>query len=220
MTNDNFEASRNWHQELIVHKTVQSLQNNNIAALYAETADEACRQVLQRIPEGSKVGYGGSLTLDQLKLKDTLRKGNYNLLYRHLYEMSQAEQDKVRRESLFADVFLTSTNALTMQGQLVNIDGTGNRVAALVFGPRKIIVIAGVNKIVPDYAAALDRIKNRVAPIHAKRRNKNLPCATTGYCVNCHSPERFCNALVVIQHQYLKNKDRITVVIVGQELGI
>ncbi len=218
--NDNFEVSRKWHKELIARKTIQSLENNNIAALYAETADDACLQVLHRIPEGSKVGYGGSLTLDQLGLKETIRKGKYNLLYRQLYGMSEDEQDKVRRESLFSDVFLMSTNALTMEGHLVNIDGIGNRVAALIFGPPKIIVISGVNKIVPDYEAAVYRIKNHVAPIHAKRRNKNLPCAETGFCVNCHSPERFCNALVVIEHQYLKNKDRITVVIVGEELGI
>jgi len=218
--NDNFEASRKWHKELIARKTIQSLKNNNIAALYAETADDACLQVLNRIPEGSKVGYGGSLTLDQLGLKETIGKGKYNLLHRQLYGMSEDEQDKVRRESLFSDVFLMSTNALTMEGHLVNIDGIGNRVAALIFGPPKIIVISGINKIVPDYEAAIYRIKNHVAPIHAKRRNKNLPCAETGFCVNCHSPERFCNALVVIEHQYLKNKDRITVVIVGEELGI
>jgi len=218
--NENYEASRKWYNGRIARKTIQSLEKNHIAALYAETADEACRQVLDRIPEGSRVGYGGSLTLEQLGLKETIRKGNYTLLYRHLYDMSQAEQDKVRRESIFSDVFLTSTNALTMDGQLVNIDGFGNRVAALIFGPPKVIVVAGVNKIVPDYAAAVNRIKNYVAPIHAKRRNRDLPCATTGFCVNCHSPERFCNALVVIEHQYLKNKDRITVVIVGEELGI
>ena len=218
--NDNIEASRKWHKEMIVQNTIQALEKNNIAALYTETAGSACREVLQRIPEGSKVGYGGSLTLDQMGLKETIRKGNYNLLYRQLYGMSEEEQDKVRRESLFSDVFLMSTNALTMEGHLVNVDGFGNRVAALIFGPPKIIVIAGVNKIVPDYEAAIYRIKNHVAPIHAKRRNKNLPCAETGFCVNCHAPERFCNALVVIQHQLLKDKGRITVVIVGEELGI
>jgi hypothetical protein len=218
--NDNFEASRKWHREVVARKTIQSLEKNNIAGLYAETAEDACLQVLQRIPEGSRVGYGGSLTLDQIGLKETLRKGNYDLLYRQFYGMSEDEQDRVRRDSLFSDVFLMSTNALTMEGHLVNIDGIGNRVAALIFGPPKVIVIAGINKIVPDYEAAVYRIKNHVAPIHAKRRNRDLPCAKAGFCVNCHSPERFCNALVVIEHQYLKIKDRITVVIVGQELGI
>jgi hypothetical protein len=217
---DQIAASRKWHRESIAQKTIQALEKNNITALYTETAEEAFRQVLSRIPEGSKVGYGGSLTLDQLGLKEAIRQGNYTLLYRHLYEMSEEEQDRVRRESIFSDVFLMSTNALTMEGQLVNMDGFGNRVAALFFGPPKVIVIAGINKIVPDYAAAVHRIKNYVAPIHAKRRNRNLPCATTGFCVNCHAPERFCNCLAVTEHQYLRKKDRITVVIVGEELGI
>ena len=102
-----------------------------------------------------------------------------------------------------------STNALTMDGKLVNIDGVGNRVAALIFGPPKVIMVAGINKVVPDMDAAMRRIKNYVAPIHARRRESPLPCAKTGSCIDCHAPERFCNAVVTIEHQYQKNKERI-----------
>jgi hypothetical protein len=107
-----------------------------------------------------------------------------------------------------------------MGGQLVNIDGRGNRTAALIFGPSKVIVIAGINKIVPNIEAAIYRIKNYVAPIHAKRRDRQLPCAKEGKCVNCHAPKRFCNSLVITEHQYLESKGRLTVIIVGKELGL
>ena len=124
----------------------------------------------------------------------------------------------LRKESLLSDVFLSSTNALTMDGKLVNIDGLGNRVAALIFGPKKVIVVAGINKIVPDVEAALDRIKNYVTPIHGKRRDRAIPCAKTGKCVDCHVPLRSCNAVVTIEGQ--RHMDRMTVIIFGEELGL
>jgi len=185
-----------------------------------ETAQDACNIVLDLIPEGSKIGYGGSLTLDQIGIKEILRKRHYDFIDREPAEIDEHDQYILRRESLFSDVFLMSTNAITMDGHLVNIDGIGNRSAALIFGPSKVIVIAGINKIVPDKEAAIHRIKNYVAPIHARRRNRQLPCAKTGKCMNCHASERFCNALVIIEHQYLKNKERITVIIIGEELGL
>ena len=217
---DSVEKSQKWHKELIAHKAIESLSNNNIDGCYVENAQAACKKILNLIPSNSKVGYGGSLTLDQIGIKEKLRNGNYNFIDRQLTEIDDYKQNNLRRESLLSDVFLMSTNALTLEGQLVNMDGIGNRVAALIFGPPKIIVVAGINKIVPDVEAAIYRIKNYVAPIHAKRRDRKLPCAKTGYCVNCHAPERFCNALVVIEHQYLRNKERITVIIVGQDLGL
>ena len=218
--NNALNESRKWYQEKLVEKTIQSLEKNNISAGYVETAEDARNKLISLIPADSTVGYGGSLTLNQIGVKQILRNGNYTYIDRHLPEVDENEFNKLRRESLLADVFLMSTNALTMEGQLVNIDGSGNRVAALIYGPSKVIVVAGINKIVPDLEAAIDRIKNHVAPIHARRRSRPVPCAKTGHCVDCHTPARFCNALVVIEHQYLKNKERITVVIVGQELGI
>jgi len=214
------EKSKAWHKESIAKRAIEYLNKNHIDAYYVETADAACKKILELIPLNSKVGYGGSLTLHEIGIKDLLRNKNYNFIDRDLPEIDDDKIYSLRRKSLLADVFLMSTNALTLGGQLVNIDGVGNRVAALIFGPSKIIVVAGINKIVPDIEAAIYRIKNYVAPIHAKRRNRKLPCAQSGYCMNCHAPERFCNALVVIEHQYLKNKDRIVVIIVGQELGL
>jgi len=214
------EKSKKWHNELIANRAIESLSKNNINGYYVETADAACKNILDLIPLNSKVGYGGSLTLNQIGIKEKLRNTNYNFIDRHSPEINEEENHKLRKESLLSDVFLTSTNAITLEGQLVNIDGVGSRVAAMIFGPSKIIIVAGINKIVPDVKAAIFRIKNYVAPIHAKRRDKKLPCAQTGYCMNCHSPERFCNTLVVTEHQYLKNKERLSVIIVGQELGL
>lgn len=217
---DALTESRKWYKETLAKKTLVSLEKNNISGCYVETAEKAREEVMRQIPAGSTVGYGGSLTLDQLGVKDILRQGDYEFLDRQNPNLSENEINILRRESLFADVFLMSTNALTAEGQLVNIDGIGNRVAALIYGPARVMVVAGINKIVPDLEAAISRIKNSVAPIHAKRRDKKLPCAKTGHCVDCHAPERFCNALVIIEHQYLKNKERINVMIVGEELGL
>ena len=218
--NNALDESQTWYKKKLVQKTLKSLEKNNISSCYVETLKDACNKAISLIPKGSKVGYGGSLTLDQIRIKEILRKGDYNLLDRHLPNVTENEDIRLRRESLLADVFLMSTNALTMEGHLVNIDGTGNRVAALIYGPTKVIVIAGINKIVPDIETAIHRIKNYVSPIHARRRGRQLPCAKTGNCVNCNAPERFCYALAIIEHQKLKNKERITVIIVGEELGL
>ena len=217
---DAVTESREWYRRTLAQKTIKSLERNNMNGRYVETAEDARDMVIDLIPKGSSVGHGGSLTLDQLGIKDVLRRGDYEYLDRRNPDLTEAESNILRRESLFADVFLMSTNALTTEGQLVNIDGIGNRVSALIFGAGRVIIIAGFNKIVTDVAAAIHRIKNYVAPHHAKRRDRKLPCAETGHCVNCHAPDRFCNALVVIEHQYRKNKERIMVIIVGQELGL
>ncbi|MBA7505966.1 hypothetical protein ES706_04646 [subsurface metagenome] len=215
---DNVTEVKEWYKETLAHRVIDSLEKNNMTAFYVKTGEEARERVLSLIPVGSKVGYGGSLSLDQIGVKDVLRAGNYQLIDRHKPQLTPEEKDDLRKESLLVDVFLMSTNAVTMDGKLVNIDGIGNRVAALIFGPPKVIVVAGINKIVPDTEAARQRIKNYVAPIHARRLGLPLPCAETGKCLDCRSPLRFCNAVVTIEHQY--QKDRITVIIVGEDLGL
>ncbi|MFC1874312.1 lactate utilization protein [Chloroflexota bacterium] len=217
---DKLAETMEWYKEELARKLIESLEKNNISGFYVGTGEEALEKLLGLIPTGSKVGHGGSLTLEQIGAIEALRKGNYDFMDRRRPGISEEEHHRLRKESLFADVFLMSTNALTMDGKLVNIDGIGNRLAALIFGPNKVIIIAGINKVVPDMDAAINRIKNYVAPIHARRGDRPLPCAKTGNCINCHAPERFCNALVTIEHQYQRNKDRITVIIVGEELGL
>lgn len=210
--------AKEWYKEMLARKVIDSLEKNNMTGFYVKTKEEAREKVLSMIPIGSKVGFGGSLSLDEIGAKDVLRVGNYHFIDRDKAGLTEEEMYELRKESLLADVFLMSTNALTMDGKLVNIDGAGNRVAALVFGPPKVIIVAGINKIVSDVEAAVQRIKNYIAPIHARRRGFSLPCAQTGRCVDCHALRRFCNAVVTIEHQY--QKDRIIVIIVGEELGL
>ena len=215
---DALAESRERYKETLARRVIKSLERNNMTGLYVKTKKEALDKVISWIPEGSKVGFGGSLSLDEIGAKDVLRVGNYHFIDRDKAGLTEEEMYELRKESLLADVFLMSTNALTMDGKLVNIDGVGNRVAALAFGPPKVIIVAGINKIVSDVEAAVQRIKNYIAPIHARRRGFSLPCAQTGRCVDCHALRRFCNAVVTIEHQY--QKDRIIVIIVGEELGL
>ena len=210
--------AKEWYYETLAGKVIDSLEKNNMTGIYTKTKEEAVEKAFSLIPKGSKITHGGSLTLEQLGIPDRLRKGDFHFIDRRKPGASEDEIETLRGESMLADVFLTSTNALTMDGKLVNIDGTGNRVALLSYGPSKVIVITGTNKIVPDQEAAMQRLKNYLAPIHARRRGHPFPCAKTGTCVDCHEPQRFCNIVTTIEHQ--RQKDRITVIICGEELGL
>ena len=163
--------SKEWYKEMLAGKVINSLEKNNMTGIYVKTKEEAMEKALGLIPKGSKVSHGGSLTLQQIGITDALRKGDFQFIDRRAPGLSEDEIERLRRESLLSDVFLMSTNALTMDGKLVNIDGIGNRVAALSYGPSKVIIIAGINKIVPDQESAMQRIKNYVTPLHARRRD-------------------------------------------------
>ena len=210
--------SQDWYNETLAGKVMKALEKNSITGLYVKTKEEALKRVLGMIPEGSKVGFGGSLSVEQIGLKNVLRGGNYRMMDSIIPELSEDERREMEIECFSADIYMTSTNALTMDGKLVNIDGNGNRVAAITYGPHKVIVVAGINKIVPDLDAAIRRIKDYVTPIHARRRDRPVPCAKAGVCVDCRMPERSCNIVCIIEHQ--RREDRITVIICGEELGL
>jgi len=212
------QKAREELQQVLVQEVLQSLIKNRFEALYASSREEARKKILAMIPTGASVGYGGSLTLDELGIKDVLKKGNYQFIDRGRSETSAEELFKLRRESLLSDVFLCSTNALTKDGKLVNIDGIGNRLAALTFGPKKVIVVAGLNKVVADVEEGLKRIRNSVAPLHARRRGWKVPCANTGYCMDCRSADRICGTITITEFQ--REKGRLTVILVGESLGL
>ncbi len=212
------QKAREELQQVLVQEVLQSLIKNRFEALYASSREEARKKILAMIPTGASVGYGGSLTLDELGIKDGLEKGNYQFIDRGRSETSAEEVFKLRRESLLSDVFLCSTNALTKDGKLVNIDGIGNRLAALTFGPKKVIVVAGLNKVVADVEEGLKRIRNSVAPLHARRRGWKVPCANTGYCMDCRSADRICGTITITEFQ--REKGRLTVILVGESLGL
>ncbi len=213
-----FNEAKKAFQEIHVQEVLTALKKRNMEASFVPNKEEALKAVLSLIPEGSRVGYGGSLTLDELGIKEVLKKGNYQLIDRGRPGTSEEELFSLRRESLLTDVFLCSTNALTRDGKMVNIDGSGNRLAALTFGPKKVIVVVGVNKMVENVEQGLERVRNYAAPLHARRRGWDLPCAKTGSCVDCRSPRRICCTVTVTEYQRVKG--RITVILVGETLGI
>lgn len=206
-----------WHHEITGEKVVKELLNNGFSATYCKTAKEASVAILEQITDGATVGVGGSWTVGELGLLDELTDRDHKILNHGKAGLSVEEKNEIRRQQLTCDVFLTGTNAVTMDGELVNVDGTGNRVAAMIYGPSKVIIVVGVNKIVKDLSAALDRIKTIAAPINNKRLGLPNPCVKTGVCMNCQGPTRICNVTTIL-HKKPRLSD-IHVYIVGETLG-
>jgi L-lactate utilization protein LutB len=208
---------RAWHNQIVGNKTAEALEKRNFKATYAATRQEAIEKILEIIPIEASIGVGGSETINEIGILKLLSERG-NIVYNHNKPgLSKEESLAIRHQQLQSDVFLTGSNAVTMEGELVNVDGTGNRVSAMVFGPKKVIVIAGVNKIVPDCAAAIERVKLVAAPINNKRRNFQNPCVISGRCVDCHGPTRICN-ITTIMHRKPGMTD-VHVFIIGEELG-
>lgn len=200
-----------------IKRTMENLQKNNMEAFYVEDEAAVIEKIKELVAEGSTVSVGGSMSLFEAGVIDLLKNGNYNFLDRYAQGLDASDIKEIFRKSFFADAYFTSTNALTEDGQLYNVDGNGNRVAAMIYGPDKVIVVVGVNKIVKDLDAAKERSKQIAAPANNTRLNLSNPCTKVGTCMDCKSPSRICNNYVVIGRQ--GNKDRIKVIIVGKQLG-
>ena len=200
-----------------VNRTMENLEKNNISAYRVETEEEALQKLEELIPAGALVGVGGSMTLFEIDAIDFLRKGSYDFLDRYKEGITPAEMKEMYRKSFSADAYLTSSNAITENGELYNVDGTGNRVAAMLYGPDRVIVIVGINKLVKDIEQAILRVKEIAAPANNIRLNKSNPCAKVGYCMDCKVDSRICNEYTVIKRQGVKG--RIHVIIVNKELG-
>jgi hypothetical protein len=198
---------------------IENLKKRNISAIYCRTCKEAVSEIRKLIPDGATVALGGSVSVIQSGMLDVLRGMNINLLDRYRMGITNEEVEEILRRGVAADVLLMSSNAVTADGKLVNEDGRGNRVAGLIFGPKKVIVMVGVNKIVPTVEDGIARIKNIAAPLNCIRLGADTPCAHTGFCddANCHAPARVCSQIVITESS--RAKDRITVVLVGEELG-
>jgi len=208
-----------------IQALIARLGQNNISARYVPDRERALATVLSMIPPRAVVGYGDSLTLRQIGLVDALTAGDYVFLNPWAPGNTVADNIRLKKRSLTADVFVTGTNALTLDGKLVNVDGHGNRVAAMLFGPDKVIVVVGTNKIVDDLDAALARIRTHAAPLNVQRHpdfDPMPPCGATGACSDCASPWRICNKTTIIERQYSNDRYApvLTVVIVGEELGL
>jgi len=208
-----------WHQEQHCQKAVESLGQNGFTAIFCRTGKEAHDYVIRHSQDAASVGFGGSRTIVDLGLQPAFEEQGKEILNHGMPGLEFATKMEIMRRQLTCDLFLTSSNAVTLSGWLVNIDGNGNRVAALTFGPHKVIVVAGRNKLVAgDLAAAIHRVKNNAAPPNAKRLNCNTPCAKTGFCADCNSPERICRITHVMDRK--PRVADIHVLIVNEDLGL
>ena len=201
--------------EQIVQKTIERLKKNNFTVKYFESKEEAVEQILMEIKPEDTVGIGGSMTIKELKL-DTLLKNRGNTVHWHWLEANPEDMNKARKSATFSDVYLTSTNALTQDGKLVNTDGMGNRVSAMFYGPKKTIVVCGVNKITENIDSALERIEMN-AYKNARRLKLNTPCAINERCIDCDSPQRMCNITTIIRKKPMQKE--FTIIIINEELG-
>ena len=208
---------RSWHNNTIGEKVVKALQQNRFEAVYFENSQEAVDYILKQIPEGAKIGIGGSSTLREIGLIDILQQKGFLLSDHNQPDLTAEEKKQRRYKQLTSDIFLTGSNAITLKGELVNRDGIGNRVAAMIFGPQKVIVVAGINKVVRNLEEAEQRIKNVAAPMNSKRHEIQNPCAKTGQCADCQTGTRICNVTTIIHR--CPPLTKIQVVIIGETLG-
>ncbi len=214
------KKAKDWWNKKRIERTVNALRKNEMNALCFDTLEEAANHVLSMIPPGVSVGLGGSVTVREMGIVDELQKRGHEIIDHWQYDEADPKQLQMQKAMLTCDVFLTSTNAVTLDGALVNSDGSGNRVAAMIFGPKKVIVIAGVNKIVSTIDEGISRIRNVATPKNAQRKQLDAPCGQTGYCVNCKGPERRCRITTIIEKLPRKRKSEdFTVVLIGKNLG-
>lgn len=198
-------------------RVAEAIRSRRMEAYYCSTAREAAEKVLALIPAEESVSWGGAMTVDQLGIKEMLARRGQTLLDRDTAKTPE-ERDEIMRQALFCGTFLMSANAIAETGELVNIDGNANRVAALCFGPRQVVVVAGMNKVAPTLEAAVSRARHIAAPANAQRFDGKTPCAVSGQCADCKSQDCICNQVLITRG--CRPAGRIKVVLVGEELGL
>ena len=199
--------------ELLASKVIKGLESRNMSGYYATDKEAALKKALEIIPEGSTVTMGGAMSVHEIGLSDALKNGNYNFIDRDKYEDKRAAM----LAAYDADVFLSSANAMTEDGVLINVDGNSNRVSAIAQGPKKVVFIVGMNKICADADSAMKRARNVAAPINAQRFGLSTPCTKTGSCMDCKSPDTICCQILITR--FSRHKGRIHVILVNDNLG-
>lgn len=200
-----------------IKRTILALEKNNMEGYCVNNKEELIKKIKEICNEGELVSVGGSMSLFQCGVIDLLRNGKYKFLDRYKDGLTKDEIKEIYRKSFFSDTYFTSSNAITEDGMLYNVDGNGNRVAAMLYGPDKVVVIVGINKIVKDLDRAIERNETVSAPANCRRLNRNTPCYKIGECMNCNNNERICNEYTLIKRQ--GTKGRIKVIILKEELG-
>lgn len=200
-----------------VKKVIENLEKNNMAGYFVES-DKKLRELLSSlINENESIGCGDSVTLEETGIYDFLREGKYDFLDKYEKGLTSEDRREIYLKNFRADTFISGTSAITLDGKIFNIDGNGSRVAPIIYGPRQVILVVGINKIVENVDMAIKRTRQIAAPLDAKRLNKNTPCTKLNKCIDCKSSDRICNDFVLITRQFVKN--RIKVIIINKNLG-
>jgi L-lactate utilization protein LutB len=211
-----YNSFSDWSDKL-APRIQKALQARHFEAYYCKTASEAKEQALKLIPEGSSISWGGSVTIREIGLIDSVESGGYRIIDRDRAK-TQDERFELMRQALLCDAYLTSVNAISEDGQFVNVDGVGNRVAAIAFGPRTVIAVVGMNKACKTLEDAYSRARNHASPLNAVRLNLKTPCNDTGSCVNCKSDDCICSYIVATRMSRVPG--RIKIILVGEPLGL
>lgn len=207
---------REMRNEVLGNRVVTALEFRNMEAYYVKTKEEALAKALELIPEGSSISWGGTMSAQEIGLTDALHKGNYDVYDREQVE-TREEKEKIAHQALNCDFFIGSTNALSEDGVLVNVDGNANRVAAFAYGPKNVLLIVGMNKVVKTEADAMSRARNEAAPINAQRFGVDTPCVKNGSCFNCKSPQCICCQILITR--FSKVPKRTKIILVDENLG-
>ncbi|MDK2808634.1 MAG: hypothetical protein PWP24_1371 [Clostridiales bacterium] len=202
--------------ENLADTMIEKFNTRGIEGYYCQTKEEALLMAERFLTPGCSVSWGGSMTLEEIGLIDVLKASDY-LVYDRMEAKNEEEAKELYGKIVTSDYYFMSSNAITIDGELINIDGAGNRVACLIHGPSNVIIIAGMNKVVPDVKFGVARVRNTASPANAVRLSKNTPCATLGRCVNCLSDDCICAQVVITRKSRIPN--RIKVILVGEELG-
>lgn len=195
---------------------IRHLKNRHFDAYFCATKEEACMKAVELIPEGSSVGWGGATTAEEIGLKNAIRSGNFQVIDRDK-ATNPEEKENAERACLCADYFITGANAISLDGEMVNIDGIGNRVASIIYGPRNVLVVAGMNKVMDNLDEAMKRARNVAAPNNRQRFGEGTPCYLSGKCEDCHSTLSICNQIVITRN--CRPAGRIKFILVGEDLG-
>lgn len=210
---DKFVTKRN---DLLAEQVIKNLKSRQMEGHYVQTKEEALALALELIPEGSSISWGGSMSIKAIGLPEALHKGNYKVLDRDLCATPE-EKAEMMHQAFNCDYFLASCNAISEDGILVNIDGNANRVAAFAFGPKNVLLIVGMNKVVKSEEDAMSRARNEAAPINAQRFGLDTPCSKNGMCYDCKSPDCICCQILITR--YSRVAKRIKVILVDENLG-
>lgn len=197
---------------------IKGLEKRNMEGVFCETKEDALAKTLSYIEEGSSVTWGGSMSISEIGLMDAVKNGNYEIIDRSVAK-NYDEQREIFSKAVLADYYLMSSNAITLDGELINIDGTGNRVACLTYGPKNVIMIVGMNKVVNDVEDGIKRVRNFASPPNTLRLGLKTPCSMTGRCGDCYGDTCICSQIVVTRRQSAAMRGRIKVILVGESLG-